>query len=112
MKVSMDCISYLNDLQLEIDILEKIKRENDKDKIDKIIKQKEELIEKCKSNLSQFSINSIEYRLYYKILQGKKPSQAVEEIAEENMQNNIKPSSVNTIWKNYYKKIKKFCKIK
>lgn len=106
----MDCIPYISDLKVEINILKDLKKNNigDNSKINEQIKEKELLISKCKENLSMLSINSIEYRLYLKILNGARPSKAVEEIASENYINNIKPSSVNKIWINYYKKIKKF----
>lgn len=108
----MDCIPYINDLQIEINILKDIKQEGncDSDSIDKKIKEKENLIQNCKENLSKLSINSIEYRLYLKILSGLKPSKAVEEIANENYKNNKKPFAPSKIWKNYYPKVKKIIK--
>lgn len=102
----MDCIPYINDLLIEIDTLEKINNNNPK--INEKIQEKRFLIEKCKSNLNRLSNNKIEYRLYLKIINGLKPSKAVEEIANENYRDGIKPTDVSTIWKNYYKKIKKF----
>ncbi len=112
MKVNGDCILYINDLQLEIKILNDIKKSQDSNSklIEKKIDEKRATLENCKKNLSLFSINSIEYRIYYKILQGKNPSQAVEEIVEENIQNNVKPTSTNCIWKNYYRKVKNILK--
>lgn len=108
----MDCIPYIDDLQIEINILKDIQHNGDCDieQIDKKIKEKELLIQKCKENLSKLSINSIEYRLYLKILSGLKPSRAIEEIANENYNNNKKPFTPSKIWKNYYPKIKKFTK--
>ena len=104
----MDCISYVNDLLIEIDILNKIN--NDDVDIQKKIKEKQKKIEMVKDNLSKISINSIEYRLYLKILNGKTPTQAVNEVADENFNNDIKPNGPTQIWK-YYKKIKKFIKV-
>lgn len=104
----MDCISYVNDLLIEIDILNKIN--NDDVDIQKKIKEKQKKIEMIKDNLSKISINSIEYRLYLKILNGKTPTQAVNEVADENFNNDIKPNGTTQIWK-YYKKIKKFIKV-
>ena len=63
-----------------------------------------------KEDLSKISINSIEYRLYLKILNGKTPTQAVNEIADENFNNDIKPNGTTQIWK-YYNKIKKIIKV-
>ena len=104
----MDCIPYINDLQIEINILKDIQNNGncDIEQIDKKIKEKELLIQKCKENLSKLSINSIEYRLYLKILNGLKPSRAIEEIANENYKNETKPTDITFIWKKYYKKIK------
>ena len=45
-------------------------------------------------------------RLYSKINDGKKPTVAVTEVAEENYFNNVKPSSLSSIWR-YYIKLKK-----
>nr|DAW91321.1 MAG TPA: hypothetical protein [Bacteriophage sp.] len=96
----MTCIPYINDLVLEIDTLRKLNCSDD------IIKQKEKQLEECKINLSKLSGNSIEYRIYLKILYGKNPTQAVEEVADENFMKDIKPNSYPQIWR-IYKKIKK-----
>ena len=101
----MDCISYVNDLLIEIDILNKIN--NDDVDIQKKIKETQKKIEMVKDNLSKISINSIEYRLYLKILNGKTPTQAVNEVADLNFNNDIKPHGTTQIGK-YYKKIKIF----
>ena len=104
----MDCMSYINDLTIEIKILEDVKKgaSCDIDKIDEEIKEKRKLIEKCKNNLSKLSNNKIEYRLYLAILNGLNPSKAVDKIANENYINNISPSSIASIWR-IYKKMKK-----
>ena len=104
----MDCIPYINDLQIEIAILNKI-ADDDID-VKRKIKEKQETIEMIKENLSKISINSIEYRLYLKILNGKTPTQAVNEIADENFNNDIKPNGTTQRWK-YYNKIKKIIKV-
>ncbi len=105
----MDCIPYINDLNIEINILKDVKANGkcDIDEINKQIEEKENLINKCKENLSKLSVNSIEYRLYLKILNGVKPSRAVEEIANENYLKDITPATPSKIWEKYYKKIKK-----
>lgn len=105
----MDCIPYINDLQVEINILKDIKNNNkfSDEKIDKKIEEKELLIKKCKDNLSKLSINSIEYRIYLKILEGMKPSKAISKVAEENYINGVKPTSEVTIYKYYYPNLKK-----
>lgn len=104
----MDCIPYINDLQIEIAILNKI-ADDDID-VKRKIKEKQDTIEMIKEDLSRISINSIEYRLYLKILNGKTPTQAVNEIADENFNNDIKPNGTTQIWK-YYNKIKKIIKV-
>ncbi len=108
----MDCIPYINDLQLEIKTLKDIKEScnTNYDYIDKLIEEKETLINKCKMNLSKLSNNKIEYRLYLKILEGKKPSKAIAEVAEENYKNDVKPASTDRLWKIYYKNLKKLIK--
>lgn len=107
----MEGIAYINDLVNEIEILENI-RDHSKDKTEKInnvIQNKKMLLEKCKNNLNSLSNNKIEYKLYLKLLDGKTASQAVSEVANENYINDIKPSSMSSIWE-YYKKLKKFLK--
>ena len=106
----MDCIPFIKNLLVEIEILEDLKRtasSNEKE-ISKKISEKKETIERCKSNLSKLENGSIEYRLYLYILNGLTPSKAVAKVADENFQNDIKPSSENRIWRDYYKKIKNF----
>lgn len=102
----MDCIPYINDLLIEIDILEKLNNNNPK--IVSKISEKKKILAECKNNLNKLSSNKIEYRLYLKILEGKKPSKAIEELADENYTNGIKPTDISTLWTNYYKKIKKY----
>ena len=104
----MDCIPYVNDLLIEIDILNKL--DNDDFDIKRKIKEKKDKIDMIKENLSKISDNNIEYRLYLKILNGKTPTQAVNEVADENFNNDIKPNGTTQIWK-YYKKIKKMLKV-
>lgn len=108
----MTCIPYINDLSIEIDILRAVKKDGNCDigEIDRQIKEKQNLINICKENLSLMSKNSIEYRLYLKILEGKKPSQAVKEIADENYENDVRPTSPSKIWEKNYKKMKKIIK--
>lgn len=107
----MECIKYINDLELEIKILKDLKGNIDCDisEIDEKIKQKEQLIEKCKDNLSKLSDNQICYRIYLHMLNGMKPSKAIEKIADENYMNDIKPNSPSKLWE-YYKKMKKILK--
>lgn len=106
----MDCIPYINDLQLEINILKDIMNDNNKDNIECQIKEKEDLMRQCKNNLSKLSSCKIEYRIYLKLLEGKNVSKAIEEVASENYQNDIKPASVDRLWKIYYKNLKKIIK--
>lgn len=106
----MDCIPYINDLQLEIKILEDVKKGGhcDIEEINNKIKNKQELMARCKENLSKLSDDKICYRIYLKMLNGLSASRAVEEVAEENYIKNIKPVDTTTLWKNYYKKVKQF----
>lgn len=104
----MENIAYINDLIIEIEILKNL-RDNSKnniEKIEEIIVDKENTLNKCKENLKKLSNNQIEYRLYLKMLNGKTVSQAVDEIANENYINDIKPNSTAGIWL-HYKKLKK-----
>ena len=104
----MDCIPYINDLLIEIQILKDVKANGncDIEKVSNQIKEKELLIDKCKDNLKKLSENQICYRIYLNILSGMKPSKAIEKVANENYVNNVKPYDITTLWKKYYKKIK------
>ena len=107
----MEGIAYINDLVNEIEMLKNL-RDHSKDKIDKInhlIQDKEMLLEKCKINLDSLSNNKIEYKLYLKMLDGKTASQAVSEVANENYMNDVRPTSMSSIWE-HYKKLKKILK--
>lgn len=107
----MECIKYINDLEIEIKILEDLKGNIDCDEkeIEEKINRKKELIERCKENLSKLSDNQICYRIYLYILNGLSPSKAVEKVAEENYDNDIKPNSSRMLWHSY-EKIKKIIK--
>ena len=104
----MECIKYINDLETEIKILKDLKGNIncDDSEIEEKIKNKEQLIEKCKENLSKLSDNQICYRIYLYMLNGLNPSKAIEKIAEENYIKDIKPNAPSNLWK-YYKKIQK-----
>lgn len=102
----MDCIPYINDLEIEIKILKDVRANGNTSLIDEQIRKKEELLNECKNNLSKLSDNQIEYRLYLALLSGLNPNKAVEKIADENHFNNIKPSSISGIW-NYYQRLQK-----
>lgn len=105
-----DCIPYINDLQLEIEILKdlQLNRSNDEN-LKKQIEEKELLVERCKKNLEKLSNCNIEYRLYTALLSGLNPNKAVEKVANENYINDVKPNSTSGIW-NYYNKLKKIIK--
>lgn len=103
----MDCIPYIKNLLLEIEMLEKI---NNNPEIDKKIQEKKDLVEACKETLNKLSTDNIEYRLYMKIINGLNPTKAVKEVADENYINDIKPNSEAQIWK-YYKNLKKIAKV-
>lgn len=105
----MDCISYINDLIIEIDILKKL--DNNNPEIINKINEKEKLLEECKFNLSKLSKNSIEYRIYLYYLNGMPINKAIQKVADENYRNDIKPFTERAIYKNYYKNIKNFIKV-
>lgn len=109
----MDCIPYINDLVIEIRILKEIKKSDMTrsrvDGIDKLIYDKERIINKCKKNLQRLSDNQICYRLYLKMLNGMSPTKAVESIANENYYRNLKPTATSKLWK-YYKNVKNVVK--
>ena len=110
----MECIKYINDLSVEIEILNDLKNNLDCDTsdIEDKIRRKKEILEKCKTNLERLSEDQICHRIYVKILNGQSLSKAIEQIAEENYLQDLKPCTSNTIWKNYYPKLKKILKIK
>lgn len=50
-----------------------------------------------------------EYQLFYEIVfKGVSITKAVDNIANNNLKKGIKPCDVSTIWKNHYRKIKKY----
>ena len=104
----MDCIPYINDLLIEIKMLEELDSSNPEIKGKILIKR--EKIDKVKENLSKMSVNSIEYRIYLKMLNGLTPTRAINEIATENYEKDIKPAEESIIWKKYYKNLKKMLK--
>ena len=110
----MDCIPYINDLQLEIQILKDVKANGNCDvsKVEKQINDKQLLIEKCKYNLSKLSDNQICYRIYLNMLNGMSVSKSIDKVAEENGRIGIKPTDIQTLWVNYYRKIKKILQTK
>ena len=105
----MDCISYINDLIIEIDILKKL--DNNNPEIINKINEKEKLLEECKFNLSKLSKNSKEYRIYLYYLNGMSINKAIQKVADENYRNDIKPFTERAIYKNYYKNLKEFIKV-
>lgn len=109
----MECIKYINDLNIEInmlnDALENCHDEKECQNISKIIESKENKMNRYKENLSKLSDNQIEYRIYLKILNGLSPTKAIEEVANENYMKDISPVDITTLWKKYYKKIKNIC---
>lgn len=90
--------AYMIELEKE-NILEKI--ENQRNKINKL----NYYIKKIEYNLSQ--LVGIEYRLFYKVINGVNISKAIEEIISENCYNNKKPQEATIIWTKYYPNIKK-----
>ncbi len=105
----MDCIPYINDLLIEIDTLEKINDNNFE--INNKILEKKRILEECKENLSKLSKNNIEYRIYLYYLNGMSIHKAIQKVADENYENDIKPFTERAIYKNYYKNLKKIIKV-
>lgn len=107
----MECIKYINDLKIELDMLKDslhdCRDEREYNNIVRIIKSKEELMAKYKINLEKLSDCQIEYRIYFKILNGLSPTRAVEQVADENYTNGLGPTSYSQIWSKYYKNLKK-----
>lgn len=106
----MECIKYIHDLEIEIQMLEELKGDNSDETITKTIIDKQNKINKCKENLAELSDNQIGYRIYLHMLNGLTPSKAVEKVAEENYLNDIRPCSVASVWE-YYKKVKNILKL-
>jgi len=109
----MDCIKYINDLSVEIEILKDLLTSSEKNKleIEDRINRKTIILEKCKKNLEKLSDNQVCYRIYLNILNGMSVSKAIEKVADENYINNVKPSSSETIWKYYYPNLKKIINV-
>ncbi len=89
---------YMIELEKE-NLLEQIKDQKN------LINKLNYYIKKIDYNLSE--LTGIEYRLFYKIVNGVNISRAVEEVVSENCFNNKKPSTVSVIWEKYYPSIKK-----
>ena len=104
----MDAIPYISDLIQEIRILNNLKNDKNTVDINEKIYSKQKQINDIKQALSELSNNQICYKLYLYILNGMSPTKAIEKISEKNMINGIKPTDTSTLWKNYYKKIKKY----
>ena len=60
----MDCIPYINDLELEIKILKDLQKSgsDNAESINEQLEKKKELLSKCKANMNKLSGNSIYYR--------------------------------------------------
>lgn len=110
----MECISYLNDLIVEVNAL-KLMKENyngteKQQDIDLLIRKKEDLIYRCKSNLIKLSDNNICFRIYFHMLNGLNASRAVATVSQENFLKGIKPTSITSLW-DYYRKLQKIIKV-
>lgn len=105
----MECIKYINDLDIEIkmlnDALKECRDEREYKNISKVIESKSIQMNRYKENLSKLSDCQIEYRIYLKMLNGLSPTKAIEEVASENYINDIIPNTERQIWK-YYKNLK------
>ena len=112
--MSTDCIPYIQDLKLEIEILKNVRNMTQKKEtiklLEKKIKEKEQLILKCREILKKISNDQICYRIYVNILSGLSINKSIAKVANENYFNNIKPTSERAIYKKYYPKLKKILK--
>ena len=61
------------------------------------------------SEVNNITANEIYCRLHSKINKGVRPTHAVEQVAEENYINDVRPNSLSSIWR-YYIKLKKALK--
>lgn len=106
----MECIKYINDLDVEIKMLEEAKKEcrdeREWNNLTRVISYKKDQMKRYKDNLSKLSDCQIEYRIYLKMLNGLSPTKAVEEVAEENYQKGIKPTDIPYIFTKHYKQMK------
>lgn len=109
----MDCVKYINDLAVEIEILKELRDglDSNQTELEERIRRKTLILENCQKNLEKFSEDKICYRIYVKILNGYSLSKAIDKVAEENYINNVRPCHPYTIWKNYYPKMKKILKV-
>lgn len=104
-----ECLKYMNNFEMEIIALEGLIKKTDDIKMQQLLNKevdnKKTLLGKYRSVLSNISSDEICCRLFYKIIGGTPPTKAVEEVANENYNKDIKPNSLSTIWR-YYSKIK------
>ena len=104
----MECIKYINDLEIKIKVLEELKGHVDNEiELEKEIKEKKDLLNQCKENLKKLSDDDICYRIYVYMLEGLNATKAIEKVAEENYLNDKKPTTTTAIWTIYYPKLKK-----
>lgn len=90
--------TYMIELEKE-NILEDIEKQ--KNTINKL----NYYMNKINYNLSE--LTGIEYRLFYKVINGVNISKAVDEVVSENCYNNKKPQDTRIIWKKYYPNVKR-----
>ena len=102
----IDCIKSA-ELALEI-----VTKEYTNHPSESLKKEKEKLEKDVNYYKECFSkMPEIENRLFYKIAyEGKGIMKAVNEVADENYYNDIKPTHPQWIYEKYYKKIKKYLK--
>ena len=99
----------MNGFEMEIKALEGLIKKTDDKKMQQLLKKeidnKNTLLGKYRSVLSNIASDDICCRLFAKLLGGSPPTKAVEEVANENYYKNVKPNSLSTIWR-YYSKVK------
>lgn len=99
-------IKTISNLNIELSVIDK--------EIERLNKHKSDILSSLNDYKEYFEkLDGIEERLFYKIFyEGKKPSKAVYEIADENYMKDIKPASESQIWKYYNNLIKNGVKLK
>lgn len=102
-------ISCIKSAELTLNVL---RAEYERVKSDELLKDIKYLEEKINYYKESFKkMPEIENRLYYKIeYEGKNTMKAIEEVANENSVNGVKPTDTTYIYKKYFKKIKKYLK--
>lgn len=102
-------IECIKSAELALEVLQAEYKHNPSEDLANEIQYLNDRIRNYKNNLSKMP--EIENRLYYKIMyEGKNIMKAVNEVADENYFNGVKPANYQWIYDKYYKKIKNLIK--